>query len=77
MDNTEIVDRYGNEIVEGCTVRFSRPTWNHKGEVAYVEVVETVKRLRSGALYAYNYEEDCFYIPCCEMEVIRYELFKP
>lgn len=65
-----LVDKNGNEIKEGFEVRFRRPVWDVNGEVAYIEVRERVQRLENGELFANNEEEDCFYVPFSEMEII-------
>lgn len=65
-----LVDKNGNEIKEGLEVGFKRPVWDVNGEVTYIEVRERVQRLESGELFANNEEEDCFYIPFSEMEII-------
>lgn len=66
-----IYDKNGNQINEGSQVKFQRPIWDEDGCVTMVEVCETVQRLENGELFANNEEEDCFYVPFSEMEIIN------
>ncbi len=65
-----LLDKHGKEITEGCKVKFQRPIWDSSGKNSMIEVQETVQRLGNGELFANNEEEDCFYIPFSEMEII-------
>ena len=66
-----VCDKNGNIIKEGSKVKFQRPVWDEEGCVMIVEVCETVQRLETGELFANNEEEDFFYVPFSEMEIIN------
>ena len=66
-----IRDKNGDEIREGFIVKFQRPVWDLNGNYVIKEVHEVVQRLESGELYANNQEEDCFFVPFSEMEIIN------
>lgn len=65
-----IVDRKGREIKAGCLVKFTRPSWDSDGNFNEEEVLETVRKLPNGELYANNQEEGCFDISFNEMEIV-------